>query len=1369
MFHLPSIENMADTDKDTESKVSSPLKKSKASKPKKKDPPATPDGGASEGGESVGSDNIASDNGDDADIENKDKNAANTSGTPNGTKGSAKKPSKSKASKGTSKSYLELVHEAIVNLKDRTGSSQIAIVKYLVATYPNLQANTPHNRFKQHVMTALKSGVKSNRFQKVKASFKINSDWKKKQAAAKKKKKVAEQKKKKDLQKKKEEAAKAAKKEKEEEAKKDPVQAKIDMLREKDPNSQELKKLLADRKRKQEAEARKAYIEERKKKRRFPMEDTALHEEDKELGVKKPDDVGPRPQLPLFFSLTHNEQRPSNSKYAFSASKCEGFEKDSRGLISDLFQVYHFFRGDVHYLGTGQSTSDREIVPEFTLKHLIHSVDDILSGSAKKARTVPPLIVHLFVTCLQILTLHPDQDGGASLEDTPQRRQLQQDFALHLHGALSPTSWSDVCHLYMDAMHRHHTTKASAGKNVLVGLPIDADYLLGTTDEEENFPSTELPGGYTGYLGDPECALSRAHQKLERQDPWLLTAEELMALLRALTDDVLARKPEIGEDMSMREEKMYDLLKAKRAADSKFRKVRLAFEGPKQPPKKTTTTGSADGKQEKDTKQDKDKENTTANDSKHEGNDKNGKEKVEEWKPTATKKQFESAKKAQLKASDAYEKGVRKLMARTEPVGFDRNYNGVYCFRHDPEVLYIECPKPASSSDPQLEELRQRKTTWHVIETKSLFDQYVQSLDKRGKREFALIDELTGQLTGGPSLRRFLFDDIKERAMAAAQIRDKEDLKRKLENAKLKCDEEEGRRSGRLASRAEDELEQIEAEINKLEEKMKTGAVVKELNYAELTGLELLRKYDCGGKIETRRTREKKVAATVNTFQSMNCSKLCSTGNIDGTGFVGMLVSKLLELEEACESLVPWERTDVSRQSWISDLENLVYGWNAGSPVIVGPMDSSFQLNSPKASTVSTPVSAFSEMSKGTKKRPSSMGGSADSKRSKTEDFGSSSQSYLTVSQTVAGLRRPLLDLEKRVYEITGLAIAAQDVADADDNMSASGEDEDEEKDSKEKRAWKKLVHKLRNMPSKKHAAIREIVVNAIAAARKAQLKAVVGQLRAALLEYHPNAAGTCKAAAVKVLDEHGGYEMEDEDEDEEDEEEEKETSDDAAETEEQEIPSALSADAVIVNSSLDGIEDAEHVDWVDAVKAGKTLSRMATLVTAFVKKAKTKLNKASEEYDALTDAVAIWEKEEERRLRSEAKNGTDKPQKKPASLGVSEVWANVEFTSEMAMVMVDPYPWWPAKKCVAKDAKLEASLKSVNRCLVSLVGESGAIRVVQNSAVRPYTGKLVEEEEGIDMSDLTKETKTQLDDCMAMARRVLRAKEAKKTAKKKG
>ena len=938
----------------------------------------------------------------------------------NGNKKSSTKKSltKSPSSKGTSKSYIQLVHEAIVSLKDRTGSSQPAIMKYLLSNYPALENNLSQNRFKTNVLTALKSGVKQGRFEKVKASYKISSEFKKKEANARKRKKQQELKKKKDKQKEKKKEDEIKKLEK-----KDPFQAKIDALRDKNPDSEELKKLLAEKKRKEEAEARKKYIAERLKKRRFPMEDTKLHAEDTELGVKPPKDVTRRPDLPNFFSLTQNDERRSNKSYASAASRCEGLEKGCRGIISDLLQVYHFFRGDVHYMGTGEDTSDREIVPAFTLKHLIHAVDDILNGTAKKSRMVPPLLVHLFVTCLQILTAPPDADGSA-LDDSPQRRQLQQDFATHLNPALSSSSWADVCFMYMDALERHMTTEASVEKNVLPGLPIDADYLLRLKDEESEMPETSMPDGYTGYLGDREGVMARAQMKLERMDPWLLTAEELMALLRALTDDMLARKPEISEDISSREEKMYELLKAKRAADTKFRKVRLAYEGPKKPKKPAAaTTANADenGKEDKAVTEKKgdgeengdgDESNRKSLDENDESKEKDEKSKTEaEWKPTATKKQFETAKKAQLKASEAYEKGVRKLMARTEPIGYDRDHNAVYCFRHDPEVLYIEMIKPDPNPESGIpEDMQVTKSNWHVIETKSLFDQYVQSLDVRGKRENNLYEELMGPHGAQQSLRRFLFDDIKVRAEANARLKEMEQLKRRLENAKLKCDEEEGRRSGRLANKAEEELSHLEDEISKMEQKIKSGAVSKEADYEELTGLELLRKYDSDGKMETRRTREKKITATVNNFEPMKCSQLCSTGNIDGTGIMGLLVSKLLELEETCESLAPWDSKDITRQTWISDLENLVFAWNNASPVLIGPADASASshLASPRPSmdgTAATPSPLASGNSKSGKKRPPTGFGSSDSKRSKTDSAASS----FPISQAVHKLRVSVL------------------------------------------------------------------------------------------------------------------------------------------------------------------------------------------------------------------------------------------------------------------------------------------------------------------------------------------------------------------------
>lgn len=88
---------------------------------------------------------------------------------------------------------------------------------------------------------------------------------------------------------------------------------------------------------------------------------------------------------------------------------------------------------------------------------------------------------------------------------------------------------------------------------------------------------------------------------------------------------------------------MYELLKAKRNADSHFRKIKLAYEGPKNPPRskageKKKEAESAEAKESEDGKKEGNgsKENTE--------NTGDVEEKAgPKFKPTATKKQFVSA------------------------------------------------------------------------------------------------------------------------------------------------------------------------------------------------------------------------------------------------------------------------------------------------------------------------------------------------------------------------------------------------------------------------------------------------------------------------------------------------------------------------------------------------------------------------------------------------------------------------------------------------------------------------------------------------------------------------------------------------------
>ena len=1256
---------------------------------------------------------------------------------------------------GLNKTYEQLVHEAILALKDRTGSSVPAISKYILQQYSEFLQDGSH--FRRNLNAALKTGVKKQHFQKLKASYKISAAYKE---AERSKKRKAKRKKEQQQQQQKKTKKKPHLSSKEQLAKTQASNAKkLKELEKKEISPEELDKIKLELAKKEEAARRKAEAEakakeraERLRRRRFPMEDTKLHAEDKELGVKAPADVHPRPYLPYFWNLTLPLGDPGRSGKTSSsilqASKVDGLDLGSNGLVPDLLQVYHFFRGDVHFTGP-DSEVYHQIVPDFSLQQLLFAVEQVSNGNARKSRMIPPLLCHLFVTCLQILFLPPD----ATVTDKHEHK-LRQDLHDKLMPALSPSSWAEVCTLYMDAVDRHYRTDASRDPTVLPSLAIDIKYLLGVTDTPvvpmtpaivkkkegaddhlENDASV-LPDRYHGYLGDMNGALYRAHSKLFRQDPWMLTAEELMALLRALTDDILASNPNISENIAAREEEMQELLRAKRAADAKFRKVRLAFEGPKRPTKKPAV--GAEAAEEKKTEN-----------GKNEAEETDGKAaKAEEpFKPTATKKQFETAKRQQQKASDAYEKGIRNLVARTEPIGYDRNFNAVYCFRHDPEVLYVEDVRPASgvvSSIP--DEMQFQRRSWHIIETTSLFDRYVNSLDIRGKREHDLYEELLGPQGAQQSLRRFLHDDVKEKADANAKIKEMEALKQRLEIARIKCDEEQGRRSGRLAGQAEVELSQIEDEIHALEQEANgVKEQVDERDFAELTGLEDLRRFDRMGQMDKRRSREAK-ATKERYVPLLSCSNICGSGHIDGTGVVGMIVSAMLEVEELCESLIPWEKGDSVRDTWISNLENAVLSWDSITPDLLGPPDTPrklvMKIDADEMNGQYTPTkdgrraSLGSTESSASKRRrldgPSTPGG-----------FGAPS-----IPTIITQLKAPLLELEKRVADITNLDVASRDADLADENMSSDGSEDDQAEKERLELAWKRLLHKIRETPTRRYVQIRELLVSAISAARKAHVPEVVAQLRAALLLHHPAAAGDCKNAAVKVLENFGDYDEEDDDYAEEEEEAEDEIN------EKDEIPSVVSLEAAVLTSCFEGSEEASRSDWIESVKSVKTISRMAALACAFCQKAKEKLGKTVRERDDLQDALVTWEKQEDRKTKSRVGKGRCSPKEYD---GPSEVWADAKFTSEICMVKVEDYPWWPARMCQAKDSELAKSLEHVQRALVALVGEMGSLRIVQNERIQPFTGKAIEDESSTEMS---KGIRSELHECISMARRILRSRQ---------
>jgi len=104
-----------------------------------------------------------------------------------------------------------MAFEAIRAIRDRTGSSVPAIMKYMKANYDHLK-NTHPNTFRNSLANALKTGVKDKQFIKIKASYKINPEWVKKEKnkirQRENEKKAKERKKKKDMEKLKMEARK---------------------------------------------------------------------------------------------------------------------------------------------------------------------------------------------------------------------------------------------------------------------------------------------------------------------------------------------------------------------------------------------------------------------------------------------------------------------------------------------------------------------------------------------------------------------------------------------------------------------------------------------------------------------------------------------------------------------------------------------------------------------------------------------------------------------------------------------------------------------------------------------------------------------------------------------------------------------------------------------------------------------------------------------------------------------------------------------------------------------------------------------------------------------------------------------------------
>lgn len=338
------------------------------------------------------------------------------------------------------------------------------------------------------------------------------------------------------------------------------------------------------------------------------------------------------------------------------------------------------------------------------------------------------------------------------------------------------------------------------------------------------------------------------------------------------------------------------------------------------------------------------------------------------------------------------------------------------------------------------------------------------------------------------------------------------------------------------------------------------------------------------------------------------------------------------------------------------------------------------------------------------------------------------------------------------MHSITGYEMKQAALDEADRYAATHEDDEDEDQEDAAKKRelitveWKKKINRLANLPTKKSSIIRDIIIAAIAIARKGHLNDVLIDLRSALMLHRPMAAGAAKQKALEVLAKYGGY---DGDDDESDDEDEMEVEADESQEQEKEVAKVetlLCGDATMIFASIKDNDDAERQEWIDGVKHCKTLSMFAALTEAFVFKASEMLVEMEHAEKNLAEAIKYWDGP------GSNKRGSSKKSAKFNSS--SEVWTEYELTQKFVWAKVEGYPWWPARVCKAKDKAIAKSLTAIGRELISFVGMEDISCVSTEDEMKPYCG---ETEDMEDLSQYPEGMTTQLKSSILIARRILK------------
>lgn len=269
-------------------------------------------------------------------------------------------------------------------------------------------------------------------------------------------------------------------------------------------------------------------------------------------------------------------------------------------------------------------------------------------------------------------------------------------------------------------------------------------------------------------------------------------------------------------------------------------------------------------------------------------------------------------------------------MARTEPFGSDRHFDRYYWCLHDPEFILVEMNRPGTGMADHLPpEVQVHRTSWHAIDKMSVLDLVAASLDVRGYREKALHEALMGTDDAPQrAMKKFVYDDVKENDAIAKLERERQEVEENQEGVRLNILrlEEEGRRASRFQT---DQILELESEIASIEKKIDNASIVYLPDYIQLTGLELLRKFDAKAKRHARRVENEDLVP-------MPCTNLVPNKSNSSSGIVGCIIDEMLHVEALCQDLVPWEEAE-ARKRWITDLDKLAKIFNESITFAVGP------------------------------------------------------------------------------------------------------------------------------------------------------------------------------------------------------------------------------------------------------------------------------------------------------------------------------------------------------------------------------------------------------------------------------------------------